>query len=60
MFVVKRKDAYVADVKRTGGASYTRDLAKAMKWSTREAAQAEACGNEYVEELEGDVGPGGG
>lgn len=28
--------------------SYTRDILKARRFPTKEAAQADACGNEYV------------
>ncbi len=47
-YVVKRKEdgAYVS----TPGSreSYTRSLEKARKWSSKAAAEAECCGNEYA------------
>lgn len=49
MFVIRRTDgAFVADVNRSGGSSYTDDLRKARKFYTREAAQRDCCGNERV------------
>ena len=49
MFIIRRQDQRGGYVAEPGSAkSYTRDRAKARRFPTREAAQAEACGNEVV------------
>ena len=45
-------------VARPGEAhSFTRDLLKARRWRTREAAEREACGNERVLPYDHDTTP---
>jgi hypothetical protein len=55
-YVLKRNEdgAYVAPPGQRG--SYTRRLENARKFRTREEAERNACGNEYVETLEQAAG----
>jgi hypothetical protein len=56
VYVLKRNEdgAYVA---QPGSASsYTNNIRAARKFPTREAAQADACGNEHVADIYAEVG----
>lgn len=61
MYVLVRDDGmYVADIYLTGGSSYTRDLRKAKRFTSKAAAEQDRCpGNESVrnvhDELEGRI-----
>lgn len=46
--LVRNDGFYVADLSRSGGASYTPRLEHARLYPTREAALGDACSNEYV------------
>ncbi len=50
MFVIKRANKYVA--LPGSEKSYTQNFDKAQKFSSREAAEANACGNERVVALQ--------
>ena len=59
MYAIKRTDqggGYVAKNPGRDGASYVRDLRKAKKYPTREAANADKCpGNEIVVDVMHEV-----
>lgn len=55
MFVIKRDDGkYVAQSGSQN--SYTNRLENAKKFDTREAAEADRCGNEYVVSVDSILG----
>lgn len=58
MYILKRSDgAYVADITKSNGASYTNKLQHARVFATREAAEKDRCpGNEYVVTLAEEMG----
>lgn len=52
MWLLVRSDgAFVADTRRSGGSSYTRNILSARRYGTRSAAEADKCGNETVRHL---------
>jgi len=46
MYAIKRGNEYVAEP--GSERSYTKDVRRAQKFTTEEAAKANACGNEHV------------